>query len=67
MNESWLLWSMLFGSVGLGYFVYGRKQQRVTALVSGLSLMIYPWFVADTAWLVIIGICLAIVPWFVKA
>lgn len=67
MNESWLLWSMLFGSVGLGYFVYGRKQQRVAALVSGLSLMIYPWFVADTAWLVIIGICLAIVPWFVKA
>jgi hypothetical protein len=26
MNESWLLWGLLFGSIGLGFFMYGRKQ-----------------------------------------
>jgi hypothetical protein len=66
MNESWLLWSMLFGSIGLGYFVYGKKQRLVAPLVCGLALMLYPWFVASTWWLVIIGAGLSMIPWFIR-
>jgi len=28
LNTSSLLWGILFGSIGLGYFVYGKKQAR---------------------------------------
>jgi hypothetical protein len=42
MNESWLLWGLLFGSIGLGYFIYGKRQRAVVPLVCGLALMIFP-------------------------
>ena len=66
MNEYWLLWGMLFGSIGLGFFVYGRKQRRVVPLVCGLVLMFFPYFVSNIVLLVIIGIVLMAVPYFVR-
>lgn len=66
MNESWLLWGVLFGSAGLGFFVYGKKQRAVVPLVCGLVLMIFPYFVSNTLLLVAIGIVLIAIPYFVK-
>jgi len=66
MSESWLLWGVLFGSIGLGFFVYGRKQRRVVPLVCGLALMIFPYFVSSTILLVTIGIVLTVMPYFVR-
>jgi hypothetical protein len=66
MNESWLLWGMLFGSCGLGFFIYGKKQKKIVPLVCGLALMIFPYFVANTILLVVIGIALIAVPYFVE-
>ncbi len=39
MSTSALLWGVLFGSVGLGFFTYGKKQKAVVPLVCGLGLM----------------------------
>jgi len=66
LNESWLLWGLLFGSIGLGFFVYGKRQKAVVPLVCGLALMIFPYFVSDTIPLVGIGIMLMAVPYFVR-
>lgn len=66
MNESWLLWGLLFGSMGLGFFVYGKRQKAIVPLVCGLALMIFPYFVSDTIPLVGIGIMLMAVPYFVR-
>ena len=66
MNESWLLWGLLYGSIGLGFFMYGRKQRAVVPLICGLALMIFPYFVANTILLVVIGAVLIAVPYFVR-
>lgn len=66
MNESWLLWGLLFGSIGLGFFMYGRKQKAVAPLICGLALMIFPYFVSNTILLVAIGVTLIVVPYFVR-
>lgn len=66
MNESWLLWGLLFGSFGLGFFVYGKKQKAVVPMVSGLALMIFPYFISNTIVLVAIGAMLIAVPYFVR-
>lgn len=66
MNESLLLWGLLFSSIGLGFFLYGRKQQRPVPLVCGILLMIYPYFVPSTVWLITIGVALCAVPYFVR-
>jgi hypothetical protein len=66
MNTSILLWSLLFSSIGLGFFVYGKKQKAVIPLLCGLGLMIYPYFVSSTVLLVAIGVALMALPYFVR-
>jgi hypothetical protein len=39
-SESELLWGVLFGLVGLGFFVYGKKRSMIVPLVCGLMLLI---------------------------
>jgi predicted membrane protein len=50
-----LLWGLLFGSIGLGFFIYGRKQRAVVPLICGLALMVFPYLVSNTMLLVGIG------------
>jgi hypothetical protein len=66
VDTSTLLWGLLFGSIGLGFLIYGRKQKAVVPLVCGLALMIFPYFVSSTILLITIGIVLIAVPYFVR-
>ena len=66
MDQALLLWGLLFSSVGMGFFIYGRKQKRAVPLVCGIVLMVYPYFVPSTIWLVVIGVVLCAVPYFVR-
>jgi hypothetical protein len=61
-----LLWGLLFGSIGLGYFIYGKKQRAVVPLVCGLGLMVFPYFVPNTILLVGIGALLTAIPYFLR-
>jgi len=53
-----LMLSMLIGSVGVGLFVYGKKQSRIPQLVAGVVLIAYPYFVPNL-WLMA-GIAVAL-------
>ncbi len=66
MDTSLLLWSLLFSSIGLGYFIYGKRQKAVVPLFCGLGLMIYPYFVSNTLLLVAIGVALMVLAYFVR-
>lgn len=61
-----LLWGVVFSAVGLGYFIYGRKQKTIVPLVCGLVLMIYPYFVSNVYVLVSIGIVVALIPKYIR-
>ena len=65
-NTAQLLWGMLFGSIGFGFFVYGRRQHNPVPLVAGLVLMVYPLFVSNSYLLVLIGAILCAVPYFIR-
>ena len=67
MDVGVLLWGLLFSSIGLGFFLYGRKQRAVVPLVCGLALMIYPYFIPNVIALVAIGVALTAVPYFFKS
>ena len=66
LSTSLLLWGVLFGSVGFGYFLYGRKQGAAVPLVCGIALMAVPYFVSDTVLLVVAGVALAATPYFFR-
>ncbi|RJG13280.1 hypothetical protein D3879_08455 [Pseudomonas cavernicola] len=58
-----LLGGVVFGSIGLGYFIYGKKQDH---LIAGIALMGYSYFVTDLYWLLAIGIGLMALPRLIK-
>jgi predicted membrane protein len=66
LDTSSLLWGLLFGSIGLGFFVYGRRQRTVVPLVCGIALMIFPYFVPNNILLVVLGVALIAIPYFVR-
>jgi hypothetical protein len=66
MDSAQLLWGLLFSSIGLGFFLYGRKQRVAVPLLCGIALMIYPYFVPNAILLVGIGIVLCAIPYFFR-
>jgi hypothetical protein len=66
VNEAWLLWGLLFGSLGLGFFMYGKKQKAIVPMACGIGLMIYPYFITNTYALVAIGCVLMALPYFLR-
>ena len=65
-TEAYLFWGLVVGSVGVGYFMYGKKRPNLLALVCGLGLMIYPYFVSSTWSMIAIGVVLMAIPYFVR-
>ena len=66
MSTSILLLGVLFSSIGLGYFIYGKKQGVLNPLICGLALMIVPYFLSSVAILLVVGIVLSAVPWIFR-
>lgn len=58
-----LVWGMLFGAIGLGYFVYGKRQAAILPLLCGVGLMVVPYFVGSTLWLIVVCAALMVAPW----
>ena len=59
-----LLWGLLFGSIGLGFFIYGRPQDPLIPKYGGVALMFFPYFVPNVYWLVGVGVGLLALPYF---
>jgi hypothetical protein len=55
---------VLFGSIGLGYFIYGKRQSAPLPLICGIALIVFPYFVSNTWLLVGIGVILCSIPYF---
>jgi hypothetical protein len=66
MDMTTLLWSVLFGSIGFGYFIYGKKQSHAVTRYTGVAMMIFPYFIQNTTALVIVGFMLLLLPKFLK-
>lgn len=61
-----LLWGVIFGSVGFGFFIYGRKQQAIVPLAVGVALFVAPYFISNLYLLLLVGAVLIALPYFVN-
>jgi hypothetical protein len=66
MSEGILLWGVLFSSIGVGFCIYGKRQQAPVPLLCGIGLVVYPYFVANVLVLIAIGIVLCAIPYFFR-
>ena len=66
ITASSLFLGLLFGSIGLAFFIYGRKQRTVVPLLCGLVLMVVPYFIPNALLLFLVGAVLVAIPYFVR-
>jgi hypothetical protein len=66
MTTATLLWGLLFGSIGIGFAIYGKQQRKAVPLMCGLALMVFPYFVTNTTLLVAVGLALTALPYFIR-
>lgn len=61
-----LYWDLFISLIGTGFIMYGRKRPDIAAVVAGLILVFYPYFVSSVAWDIAIGIAIIVVYIFLK-
>ena len=61
-----LFWGLIFGSIGFGYFIYGKKQKSIMPFISGLGLMAVPYLVDNNYAMVAIAVTLMLLPKFIS-
>ncbi|QDE31321.1 hypothetical protein [Shewanella polaris] len=66
MDAAMIMWSVLFGAIGMGYFVFGKRQRAIVPSCIGMALIIFPYFVASVTSLLIIGVILIAIPYFIR-
>jgi len=61
-----LMLSVMFGSFGIGYFIYGKKQTMFMPMITGIVLCVFPYFVSNPYLLGGIGIVLMALPFLIR-
>jgi hypothetical protein len=59
-NPSFLFASLLWGSIGVGYFIYGKKQQSLSPMVGGIVMIAVSYFVGSALLMSLICILLIV-------
>ncbi|WP_166267764.1 hypothetical protein [Marinobacter caseinilyticus] len=57
--------ALIFGSIGIGYLVYGRRQQKKPWFYTGLALMVFPYLVTTPLAMLVVGVTLLLLPRFI--
>lgn len=65
MNATSVLIGLFTGAIGMGYFIYGKRQAKFVPLLAGMMLCVYPYFVEGVVWLVLVGVGLMAAPFLI--
>lgn len=60
-----LFLSIIISSFGLGYFLYGKKQNRLIPTFAGIGLMVYPYFVKNLYLFLAVAVIGLIIPFVI--
>jgi hypothetical protein len=63
-STAYLLASLVWGSVGAGFCIYGKKQRSAPAWVGGLALLGMTYFIRDVLWMSLAAVGVIAGIWF---
>lgn len=66
MSTSLLLLGVVFSSIGVGFLIYGKKQQKLVPLACGLALVVVPYLFSSALLLLLVGSALVAIPYFIR-
>jgi|HubBroStandDraft_1064217.scaffolds.fasta_scaffold1151399_1 hypothetical protein len=63
-STSYLLVSLLWGSIGVGFSIYGKKQRFAPAWIGGIALIGITYFIRDVIWMSVAAVAILAGIWF---
>ena len=60
MSYSNIFSGVLFGSIGMAAFIYGKKQGKTSPMIIGVVMMVYPYFITNTLISYVVGVGLTV-------
>jgi hypothetical protein len=66
MTGTTLFISLVTGSIGAGFFIYGKKQQKVVPMLSGAGLCIVPYLLTNLLLLASVSVVLCLLPFLIR-
>jgi hypothetical protein len=60
LDEHFLFASLLWGSVGMGYLLYARRQRMIVPFIAGVAMIGVSYFVSSWLWMSIICVGLIV-------
>jgi hypothetical protein len=64
LNAHFLFASLIWGSVGLGYFIYGKKQGSWVPMVGGILMMAASYMIASALIMSLVALALIFAVYF---
>ena len=66
MDFNLLVLAFVFGMIGTGLFMYGRKAGRMVPLGAGVALIAVPYFITNLVVLLLVGCALTATTWILR-
>ena len=63
-STNYLFASLIWGSIGLGYFIYGKKQSSWSPMIGGLLMMAGSYFIGSALLMSLISIAIIVAVYF---
>jgi len=60
-DTNYLFASLLWGSIGFGYCIYGKKQREIVALAGGMAMIAVSYLVSSALLMSLLSIVLMVV------
>ena len=57
-----MLFGLVYGAIGLGFFLYGKRQGQAVPMLCGAGLGILPYFTTNPWILLLLGAILIVLP-----
>ena len=58
LDAKFLFASLIWGSIGVGYFIYGKRQQEMIPLIGGLLMVAVSYLVSSALLMSLISLAL---------
>jgi hypothetical protein len=63
IDPAYLVASLVVSSVGFVLFKFGKSQQRISFTMTGLLMLVYPYFITNVAWMLAVVPVLLLLLW----
>ena len=66
MSMSGIIVGLVFSGVGYFYLNRGRAEGNTSKIACGVGMMLYPYFVTNTFYMILVGLALAAAPYVME-